>query len=32
MYSKDQIKDLQDKSESFLKYSEENIDANTLNH
>jgi hypothetical protein len=30
MYSKDQIKDLQDKSELFLKYSEENINANNI--
>jgi DNA ligase (NAD+) len=30
MYSKEQIKALQDKSESFLKYTEENIDANNI--
>jgi DNA ligase (NAD+) len=30
MYSKEQIKALQEKSESFLKYTEENIDANNI--
>lgn len=30
MYSKEQIKALQDNSESFLKYTEENIDANNI--
>lgn len=30
MYSKEQIKEIQDKSESFLKYSEENIDTNNI--
>jgi DNA ligase (NAD+) len=30
MYSKEQIKAIQEKSESFLKYTEENIDANNI--
>jgi len=30
MYSKEQIKELQEKSETFLKYTEENIDANNI--
>ena len=30
MYSKEQIKEIQDKSESFLKYTPENIDTNNI--
>lgn len=30
MYSKEQIKEIQDKSESFLKYTQENIDTNNI--